>query len=155
MEILNLILDLDGVLITTPPWKPDEIMEDNYSKFNEECVKNLNSLLSLFPTSIWLSSTRRLNKTLEEFNQIFQTRKIKNSIEGFLPNNTDLKTRKQEVESFIKQNNLKNYLIIDDDKSLNELDSKIKKQLVQTTFLQGFNKEKLEESIKKLNTTQG
>tara|TARA_B100001769_G_scaffold215300_1_gene174915 strand:- start:19 stop:486 length:468 start_codon:yes stop_codon:yes gene_type:complete len=155
MEIVNLILDLDGVLITTPPWKPDEIMEDNYSKFNEECVKNLNSLLSLFPTSIWLSSTRRLNKTLEEFNQIFQTRKIKNSIEGFLPNNADLKTRKQEVESFIKQNNLKNYLIIDDDKSLNELDSKIKKQLVQTTFLQGFNKEKLEESIKKLNTTQG
>ena len=155
MEIVNLILDLDGVLITTPPWKPDEIMEDNYSKFNKECVKNLNSLLSLFPTSIWLSSTRRLNKTLEEFNQIFQTRKIKNSIEGFLPNNTDLKTRKQEVESFIKQNNLKNYLIIDDDKSLNELDSKIKKQLVQTTFLQGFNKEKLEESIKKLNTTQG
>ena len=155
MEIVNLILDLDGVLITTPPWKPDEIMEDNYSKFNEECVKNLNSLLSLLPTCIWLSSTRRLNKTLEEFNQIFQTRKIKNSIEGFLPNNTDLKTRKQEVESFIKQNNLKNYLIIDDDKSLNELDSKIKKQLVQTTFLQGFNKEKLEESIKKLNTTQG
>ena len=155
MEIVNLILDLDGVLITTPPWKPDEIMEDNYSKFNEECVKNLNSLLSLFPTSIWLSSTRRLNKTLEEFNQIFQTRKIKNSIERFLPNNADLKTRKQEVESFVKQNNLKNYLIIDDDKSLNELDSKIKKQLVQTTFLQGFNKEKLEESIKKLNTTQG
>jgi histidinol phosphatase-like enzyme len=42
---LVLFLDLDGVLITTPAWKPDEIDSDGYSKFEQSCVDNLNQLL--------------------------------------------------------------------------------------------------------------
>jgi len=45
MRRITLILDLDGVLITTPIWKADEIDSDGYSKFNMNCVQNLNKLL--------------------------------------------------------------------------------------------------------------
>jgi len=39
MNKTTLILDLDGVLITTPSWKADEMDADGYSKFNENCIK--------------------------------------------------------------------------------------------------------------------
>ncbi len=65
---IKLILDLDGVLITTPLWKADEMDSDGYSKFNQSCIDNLNELLSLADFDIWLSSTRRTVKSIEEFN---------------------------------------------------------------------------------------
>ena len=42
-----ILLDLDGVLITTPPWKQDELHDDGYSNFNYLAVDNLNKLLSI------------------------------------------------------------------------------------------------------------
>lgn len=141
-----LILDIDGVLITTPSWKSDDIDSDGYSKFNNQCVANLNKLLSLWDFEIWLSSTRRTLKTLEEFNQIFRHRNIIISIIGFLPE-YDTRTRKDEILRFIKDYKLSNLLIIDDDKSLNGLEEKYKDKLILTELQKGFNKEKLEEAI--------
>lgn len=81
-----LILDLDGVLITTPQWKPDQIGLDGYSEFNINCVNNLNSLLSIVDFEIWLSSTRRTVKSLEKFNEIFKKRNVIQNITEFLQN---------------------------------------------------------------------
>jgi hypothetical protein len=142
-----LILDLDGVLITTPSWKSDEIDSDGYSKFNEKCVENLNKLLSLSQFEIWLSSTRRTMKTLEEFNLIFANRNIKEKIQGFLPEYKNCKNRREEVEVFIQEFSLSNFLIIDDDKSLNGLNLSYKKKLISTELQKGFNDEKLMEVI--------
>lgn len=149
-----LILDIDGVLITTPTWKADEIDSDGYSKFNMKCVDNLNKLLSEFDFKIWLSSTRRTVKNLEEFNLIFAHRKIKKSIAGFLPDYKEAKNRKEEIERFINDLELKEFLIIDDDKSLNGIIDKYKERLVLTEFMKGFDNERLEfaqEKIKKHN----
>ncbi len=139
-----LILDLDGVLITTPPWKADEIHSDGYSDFNVESVKNLNELLQFANFEIWLSSTRRTAKSLQEFNQIFRNRNIEGEIAGFLPIHQHRLNRKEEIEYFIEQNQLLDYLIIDDDKSLNAL--KDKSKLVLTELLKGFDGEKLIEA---------
>lgn len=145
-----LILDLDGVLITNPLWKADEIDTDGYSKFNSVCVSNLNQLLSIYEFEIWLSSTRRTVKTLTEFNTIFKNRGIKNTITGFLPDYKDCKTRKETVERFISEFKVKDFLIIDDDKSLNALHQSLKKYLVLTELTKGFNSEKLEDAITKI-----
>jgi hypothetical protein len=142
----KLILDLDGVLITTPSWKADEIEFDNYSKFNSECVENLNNLLLSFELDIWLISTRRTVKTLEEFNIIFKNRKITQKICGFVPEYGETKNRKEEVIRFVEDNNLKNYIIIDDDKSLNGLNTKMKENLILTELMKGFNLEKLNDA---------
>ena len=143
-------MDLDGVLITTPTWKPNEIHSDGYSEFNESCVKNLNQLLTSTEFEIWLSSSRRTLKSLEEFNLIFKNRGIKKPITGFLPEYSDCKNRKEEVIKFLTEFEVSDFLIIDDDKSLNGLDIEIKKNLISTQLTTGFNIEKLEEAIKQL-----
>lgn len=145
-----LILDLDGVLITTRPWKTDEIHQDGYSNFNAESVKNLNKLFQVTNFEIWLSSTRRIKKSLEEFNQIFQNRNIEGKIKGFLPVHEQNFSRRKKVEYFIEHQQLDKYLIIDDDKSLNDLADKSK--LILTNYLQGFNREKLLEAKEKVIT---
>lgn len=147
MREIVLILDLDGVLITTPIWKKDKMHVDGYSDFNVDCVENLNRLLTNYRIKIFLSSTRRIVKTLDEFNIIFKNRSIVQKIEGFLPLYEN-QNRREELESFITDRNLKDFIIIDDDKSAMGLPQKIKEKLVHTSLIQGFTSEKLEEAIK-------
>lgn len=148
MSQITLLLDLDGVLITSPPWRKDEQDTDGYSKFKQNCVQNLNTLLLKVDFRILLTSSRRKGKTLHEFNEIFARRKIGKPISGFLPVYEDCKNRKEEILQFLKENVVNNFLIIDDDKSLSDLDSEIKNRLVQTEFLLGFNDEKLTEAVR-------
>ncbi len=148
-----LILDLDGVLITTPIWKADEIDSDGYSKFDEDCVTNLNKLLSKREFEIWLSSTRRTVKTLTEFNQIFRNRNIQKQICGFLPEYQECKTRKDEITRFLEEFKISDFLIIDDDKSLNGLDENHKKKLILTELHRGFDNEKFELAIEQIKRT--
>lgn len=150
MSRTTLILDLDGVLITTPTWRADEIDLDGYSKFNKSCVDNLNNFLSDADFEIWLSSTRRTVKSLAEFNLIFKHRNIKQSIHGFLPDYSDCKTRSEEVLRFIEEHEISDFIIIDDDKSLNDLDLSMKEKLISTELMKGFNGEKLEEAKRKI-----
>lgn len=148
-----LILDLDGVLITTPLWKADEIELDGYSSFNKECVKNLNVLISSSDFEIWLSSTRRKQKSIADFNRIFELRNIQQPIFDYLPEYKDCKSRRQEIEKFLSEKEPLNFLIIDDDKSLNELPETIKAKLVLTEIMKGFNEEKLNEAVEKMKRT--
>lgn len=145
-----LILDLDGVLITTPTWKADTIDTDGYSAFNQSCVQNLNQLLTLYDFQIWLSSARRTVKTLQEFNLIFKNRHISQSIEGFVPQYPNWTNRKEEIIQFIKEYKIDNYLIIDDDKTLYDLNKNMKERLISTELTKGFTIEKLNEAIKKI-----
>lgn len=133
MKTINLILDLDGVLLTTPLWKKEEVHAYGYSDFNKECIQNLNLLLEKYPMKIYLSSTRRTVKTLEEFNTIFKNRNIKQQIEAFLPL-YECKNRKEEIERFIKETKLTNHTIIDDDKSTVNLPFPLKELLIITQF---------------------
>lgn len=152
MKKIKLLLDLDGVLITSPPWRPDEIDIDGYSVFNSKCVKNLNKLLDFADFEIWLSSARRKFKSIEEFNKIFQFRGINQNIVGYLPINNDYIKRCVEIEHFIKNPGIEPYLVIDDDKSL--IDFSHKDHLVLTQHLIGFNHEMLEEAKSKIITEQ-
>lgn len=152
MNKILLILDIDGVLITNPSWKADEIDPDGYSRFNQECIDNVNRLLSKMDFEIWLSSTRRTVKSLEEFNEIFRNRNINCSIDGFLPIHKKRISRKEEIQAFIEDIKPSSYLIIDDDKSLHDLNEKIKSNLVLTDLQIGFNHEKLKEAFSLVNS---
>ncbi len=142
-----LILDIDGVLITSPPWKPDELHLDGYSQFNRDCVENLNDLLKTNVFEMYLSSTRRTVKTINEFNRIFRNRGIIQNLKGFVPEYPKAKNRREEIEYFLKEFNPKNYLILDDDKSLNDSKVEMKNRLVLTELQIGFTKEKLTEAL--------
>ncbi|WP_338815603.1 HAD domain-containing protein (plasmid) [Bernardetia sp. Wsw4-3y2] len=147
-----IILDLDGVLITTPTWKADEMDFDGYSVFNKKCVENFNKLTEDLECELWLSSTRRMNKTLQEFREIFINRNIKTEIKGFLPNGDYQISRRKEIEAFLSHEPINNFLILDDDSSLHNLDEKYKKYWVQTSLLVGFNSEKLKQAQEIIET---
>ena len=143
-----LLLDLDGVLITTPSWRSDEIDTDKYSKFDKKCVANLNRLLKLKPFAIWLSSSRRRSMSIEEFNGVFERRLINQPIVGFLDVNSNWLSRKDEVEHFLKTANLTNFIILDDDSSLRGLSKAHKVNWVETNLYKGFDDESLQKAIK-------
>ncbi len=145
-----LLLDLDGVLITTPPWKSDEIHVDGYSDFNPSAVENLNILLNQVDFEIWLVSSRRSGKSIVDFNEIFKNRNIACEIKGFIPGGTNGGDRLVEINAFLNHEPIENFLILDDDNCLHGLSEERKKFWIQTLPLIGFNQVKLEEAMDKV-----
>lgn len=144
-------MDLDGVLITNPSWKADTMAEDGYSDFNPSCVEHFNSFLSqLPPFEIWLSSSRRANKTLQEWNGIFERRGVKAQLTGLLPTQVTNASRLEEVLAFVGSVDGNSYIIIDDDSSLNDLPSEPKQRWLRIEFHKGFNSESKAKGVKLL-----
>jgi phosphoglycolate phosphatase-like HAD superfamily hydrolase len=143
-----IILDLDGVLITTPHWKRDALHEDGYSFFNDKSAGFLNSFLSGVDAELWLISDRRKGYTLEQFNVFFKNRKIEKQLDGVVPVYDKHLKRIEEFQKFIQEETISNYLLIDDDSSLDDL--KEKDFWVKTSSLIGFNEEKLSEAKEKI-----
>lgn len=141
---MKIIIDLDGVLIITPPWKSDELLEDGYSVFNQNAIDNLKQILS-DDTELWLISSRRKKKSLQEMQEIFRWRGL--SLHGLVPDYGELK-RCQELKLFIEENKINNFLIIDDDASLEG--STYKHRWVRTSSLIGLSEEKLNECKEKI-----
>jgi hypothetical protein len=132
-----LLLDLDGVLIITPSHKSDIIHIDGYSDFDTNCVYCLNKIIDKTGYDIVLTSSRRFKTDIDKMNIYFKNRNIKGGIIAYLPDYGNI-SRASEIEKFINENNIKNYLIIDDDKSISGLNSEIKKNWIQTYKTKGL-----------------
>ncbi|MEQ9423809.1 MAG: HAD domain-containing protein [Cyclobacteriaceae bacterium] len=145
-----IILDLDGVLITTPSWKADAIHADGYSDFDRHAVNNFNLLLKEISAELWLSSSRRIGKTMDEFETIFHNRGIDGNLTGFLPGNELGIRRKIEITNFLENESFTNFLIIDDDTSLHGLELEKKKYWIRTEPRRGFDSNKLDEAKEKI-----
>lgn len=146
-----ILLDLDGVLINPfPAWKPDEADEDGYAQFNPDCTANLRKLLNACPElSIVISSSRRVGKSLEELEAIFAFRGIANKIIGKTPEpEGEYLSRATEVIRYIEEQVLRHFLIIDDDRSLQQFPEAYARQLILTEYRSGFDTACLEKAIK-------
>jgi diphthamide synthase subunit DPH2 len=116
-----IFLDIDGVLCTQNQWKPDVIAEDGYSEFNVKCVQNLNRLIEQTKAKVILTTSRRINKTLEEFRAIMERRGFRGVIVGKINQRTTLNSsfRSDEIVEWLETNGLPDkYLILDDDTRL-------------------------------------
>lgn len=132
-----ILLDLDGVMITTPPWEMGEPLHDGFVDFNTECINQLNYIISKTNPIIVLISSHRVNFERVKWDFIFKRR----GVEGFkklelLPCDTDSKLT--DVERWVSNNTNSNYVIIDDDKRFNGLSDDIKKRVVSTAFSLGL-----------------
>lgn len=118
-----ILLDLDGVLITTKSWESDFLLEDGFAEFNQKSVNKLNEYLETFNYDIVLTSARRYTTTIEVMNEYFKTRGIKGTIIAYIPlYDLGLRySRYDEVLRFLMKYRPINYLVIDDDKSLVKL----------------------------------
>ena len=144
---MTILLDIDGVMVTTPSWKPSEFLEDGFLKFNDQAAKNLSMLLVDTGASIILATTHRINYSESEWKILLANRGIHtanvskinecNSIQTMLDRGTEIK---QWVD---KNGDKEKYVIIDDDSSIDKLSLEIKAKWVKTKSLIGFDNEAL------------
>ena len=142
------MLDIDGVINTTAPWKADELAADGYSKFNKQAIANLNYITCAVEAELWISSSRRTTKPIGELQEIFKDRGIEKQINGYLPT-VDVRTRCELVMNFIRERGIMNFLIIDDDQSLQDLPASAQNFWIAALPMKGLTKEQALAAIEK------
>ncbi len=135
-----ILLDLDGVLITTKPWESDHLLEDGFAEFNKKSVDKLNEILDETGYDIVLTSARRYSVDIDKMNEFFKTRGIKGQIIGYNRLfDLDLKwDRAKQIMAFLMLHRPDNYLIIDDDKSIGRMNSSLCEKWIKTDPMIGL-----------------
>ncbi|MCY6413430.1 HAD domain-containing protein [Acinetobacter sp. VNH17] len=149
-----LLLDIDGVLETSPSWKKPEFLEDNFYKFDENSQKNFIEIIDKINPEIILTTTHRINYNLMEWNQIFELRGIhvdKISKINDAKKAIDIKKRNVEIEEWFSNNKTAEFLILDDDKSLNELTDNLKNRWIQIDSMLGITESIKNQILEKIN----
>jgi hypothetical protein len=105
---MTIFLDVDGVLNQLQPWYLDK-----------SCIKNLAELCKKLDATVTLTSSwRKGYSTIERYqspqvkNLISEFNKVNIKIRGVTPTLGD---RQSEINQFIQNHNIKDYLILDDD----------------------------------------
>lgn len=139
--MLKILLDIDGVMVTTPTWRQPAFLADGFMAFDEHCAKNLANLLEQNPAEIVLSSTHRIHYDEATWQILLVNRGIKvNNVSKIdtINHYADFQSRDKEILAWINANPYEKFIIIDDDKSLRNLPSDTQKFWVETQFLTGF-----------------
>ena len=147
---MKILLDFDGVMVTTPTWQKVDHLEDGFMAFNESCVEKLAKVLSQTSADIVLTTTHRIHYNEIEWQQILYNRGIitgRISKVNTAGNFTDLSIRCLEVLEWVSAHPNENYVIIDDDKSLRDLPIEIKSRWVETEFHQGLTTKGSEQAL--------
>lgn len=150
-----ILLDIDGVMVPANSWKRPEILEDNFMNFGLQATKALEKIISSTSADILLTTSHKDTFTLNQWKNIFEKRNIKVGKIDKLPKNINHLSRKDEIlKWFYANNNNQNFVIIDDDKSLNALPDFLKNKLIQTSATVGLTNFLADEAIRKLREQQ-
>lgn len=144
------MLDIDGVMVPGASWKVPELLNDGFPDFSLKAVTSLRRILSETGASIVLTTSHKSTYSIPEWRAIFDKRGIKTPIKK-LNANPHFLNRKDEVLRWIETTKTnENFIIIDDDKSLNDLPHNIKQKLILTSSLIGLNESLAEDAINML-----
>lgn len=143
---MTLLLDFDGVLITTPSWQPATIAADGFIEFNPKCVTHIKRIISLGAVdTIVLTTTHRIRYSTEAWQKLFAGRGIAteklekvNSCDSL----TTMLLRRDEIAAWAEEKAPNDYIILDDDNGLQALPAHIKQRWVRTDSLIGLNEQK-------------
>lgn len=148
---MKVLLDFDGVLITTPVWRAVEQHPDGFLKFDSRAEKNLIRLVSETNATIVLTTTHRIAYSNEKWKEIFNNRGI--PVEVIEKVNakltlSEMKDRGKEIKEWIDHFGVnQNFVIIDDDLSINALSPEIKRKWVMTKSMIGLDESCTEEAM--------
>ena len=144
-----IFLDIDGVLIKFKDSKSVKHFEFNEKKFwDKEAIKDINELVKETNAKIIISSSYRKTKTIKEMEAEFKKVGLDVKIHGVTPSLKDLK-RGDEVKKYVDDNNIKNFIIIDDQE--HNFKDIFPDKFIHTQTSVGFTKEELEKAAKLLN----
>jgi hypothetical protein len=149
-----ILLDIDGVMVPANSWKKPEFHEDGFPMFNSRSVSALQKIISETGASLLLTTSHKSKYNLTQWRNIFKSRGIKAKHIHRLSSNSLLSNRKDEILNWYTAEHIPNeeFVIIDDDKLLNELPVNIKNNLVLTSSSIGLTDELAENAISILKT---
>ena len=136
-----IFLDIDGVMAPAKSWQRPDILEDGFVDFSSKAVSVLQDVLAQnADTTIILTTSHKSRFSLSQWKIIFERRGLKvNKLES-LNDNNDFQSRKVEILNWFESNDIhEDFIIIDDDKSLNDLPKFYKDRLILTSSLVGLN----------------
>lgn len=150
-----LYLDIDGVMVPANSWRRPEILEDGFPEFSSNAVKSLDRIISKTSADIVLTTSHKHMYTLKEWKTIFKRRNINVNKITRLPKNTNHLNRKDELIHWFDSKRLKDqFIIIDDDKSLNALPKFLKDKLIQTSGSVGLTDYLADEALDKIEKSK-
>ena len=142
---MTILLDIDGVLVTTPSWRATEHLPDGFLKFNEKAASNLSRIIDKTNAGIVLTTTHRISYSVDKWKELLQTRGIfPSSITKLndLTTLSDMADRATEIKEWVDKQS------IDDDLSINSLPTSIKEKFVLTKPMIGLDEEATLQAIK-------
>jgi len=140
-----IFLDIDGVMVPAKSWERPELLDDGFPVFSSRATRVLQNIIS-DGTTVMLTTSHKSTYTIDEWKSIFEKRSIKITNLKSIGSNTNNLSRKDEILNWFNVNNVdEDYVIIDDDKSLNGLPVFLKDKLILTSSLVGLNDQHLDE----------
>lgn len=142
-----IFLDIDGVLALNYGFSlpQKEWLWETAYPFDKHCVETLNKILELTNAEIVLTSQWRVDYTSDEIDEIFEWNNILKSPVAITENIGGF-TRCLEIETFLEENKVNKFVILDD----MELDC-FKYQFIRTTMEEGLNEKLIGKIVKILN----
>ncbi|WP_048921335.1 HAD domain-containing protein [Rufibacter radiotolerans] len=154
---MKILLDIDGVLVTTPSWRPVESEADGFMKFNAFATENLKKLMEETGAEIVLTSSHRISYSEQEWRKIFERRGIYSTSVSKINQITTIGTlvsRADEIQEWV--NSLigdETYVVLDDDSSIRGLPNSILEKCVLTSSFKGLDEEATKKALMILNHT--
>lgn len=138
-----IFLDIDGVMVPAKSWKSPELLDDGFPAFSIPASLALRQLIAKNVT-VMLTTSHKSNYTIQQWHSIFKKRGIEIPHLKTLPENKTMLSRKDELLKWFNQNPIdEEFLIIDDDSSLNDLPLDLKKYLIQPSPYIGLSEDHL------------
>ena len=148
-------LDIDGVMVPANSWRRLDFLEDGFLNFSKISTVALLRILSSEPSQIVLTTSHKHKYSPQQWVEIFKNRGITVSCIKSLPENINHLSRRQELLQWLEASDRdEEFLIIDDDKSLNDLPEKYKSRLVQTSASVGLTGYLADEALRIIQETR-
>jgi len=125
-------------MVPAKSWQRPEFLKDGFPAFSRQATEVLKNIISPDSTIV-LTASHKSNYTIGEWKEIFERRDTRVDRLKSLNQNTTNLSRKDEVLNWFNAHDMKeNFVIIDDDKSLNDLPTYVKSHLVLTSSMVGL-----------------
>ena len=142
---MMIFLDIDGVMVPTKSWKNPELLNDGFPAFSSKATNILQNLISE-NTTIMLTTSHKSRFTIDEWKEIFLKRGLQVTKLRSLDANVNHLNRMGEILNWFNSNIInEDFIIFDDDKSLNDLPSFLKAKLISTSTMIGLTDSHMEE----------
>jgi len=146
-----ILLDIDGVMVPGTSWKRPEFLSDGFPAFSVKAVKAIKRIMNETGATILLTTSHKSKYNPSQWNKIFKNRDIHVNQIDQLPTDSSIMSRKDEILNWYNlSSHSEAFVILDDDKCLNDLPEKIKDHLVLTSSSLGLTNELADEAIAKL-----